>query len=85
MTDPVLDPLVRRLADLPRAVPDERRTAAVRERCHAALARGRAHADTVHRTHARVARLLELGAIAALGLLYASAIVSQALGTYGVG
>lgn len=83
MTDPAIDPLLRRLADLPRAVPDESRTVAVRERCHAALARGGAHAESVHRTQARVARLLELAAVVALGVLYASAIISQAIGTYG--
>jgi hypothetical protein len=82
MTDPTTDPLMRRLAGLPRAAPDECRTAAVRERCHAAFARGRGHADTAHRARAGVVRLLELGAVAAIGLLYASAIVSQAMSMY---
>ena len=83
MTDLSSDPVLHALADLPRAVPDDLHSAAVRARCHTALARRRRRHEAVGGARGGLRRVIELVAFAALGLLYASAVIRQAAAMYG--
>jgi hypothetical protein len=75
----VTDPLLRLLESLPHAEPDRHRTARVRTRCHAALARKRQR-----RAQPRSQRFGET-VLVALGAVYLLESVRQALLLYGIG
>jgi hypothetical protein len=78
------DPLIRRLAELPMAVPDPGRAARLRQRCRATLAhsaQGAAPAPVTAPRHV-IARLWP-PVVAGLGAAYLAAVILVALAVYG--
>jgi hypothetical protein len=73
------DPLLRRIARLPAAESDRGRAGRVRERCHAALARQRRQEEV---QPARSSAFWPL--VAALGGVYITETIRQALLLYGI-
>ena len=81
MTPPTEDVIGRRLAQLALVVPDPRRGARIRGRCHAVLDRRRRRQL---KAEARVAFrwTWEVAAVIGLGAVYLSAVVAQAAALY---
>jgi hypothetical protein len=74
------DPLIRLLSELPSTEPDSARTAHIRMRCHARLARTRPGESATHATAARD-RTSQLWQplLTALGVVYLTEVIVQAL------
>jgi hypothetical protein len=71
------DPLLRALARLPEAAPNDARASRVRERCHAALERSRLRSGRAARP-ATIARAIEAALVGGLCLLYLSTVLLEA-------
>jgi hypothetical protein len=79
------DPLIRRLAELPMAVPDPARAERLRHRCRATLTRSARRAPSVPLTAPRrVIAMLWPPVVAGLGVVYLAAVILVALAVYGV-
>jgi len=79
------DPLIRRLAELPMAVPDPARAERLRHRCRATLTSSARRAPSVPLTApGRVIAMLWPPVVAGLGVVYLAAVILVALAVYGV-
>jgi hypothetical protein len=79
------DPLIRRLAELPMAVPDRARAERLRHRCRATLTQSARRAPSVALTAPRrVIAMLWPPVVAGLGVVYLAAVILVALAVYGV-
>jgi hypothetical protein len=79
------DPLIRRLAELPLAVPDPARADRRRRRCRATLTQSARRAPSVPLTvPRRVIAMLWPPVVAGLGVVYLAAVILVALAVYGV-
>jgi hypothetical protein len=79
------DPLIRRLAELPVAVPDPVRAERLRHRCRATLTQSARRATSVPLTAPRrVIAMLWPPVVAGLGVVYLAAVILVALAVYGV-
>jgi hypothetical protein len=79
------DPLIRRLAELPSAVPDPARADRLRHRCRARLTQSARRGPSVPRTVARrVIAMLWPPVVAGLGVMYLAVVILVALAVYGV-
>lgn len=79
------DPLIRRLAELPMAVPDAARTARRRHRCRTMLTQSAGPATSARlAAPRRVVAMLWPPVVAGLGLAYLTAVILVALAVYGV-
>lgn len=72
------DPLLRAMARLPEAMPDERRALRVRARCHAALAARERRAERTVRAR-RWARVAVPGLLGAFCVMYLAAVIVKAI------
>ena len=79
------DPLIRRLAELPLAVPDSARADRLRHRCRATLTQSVGGAPPVPLiVPRRVLAMLWPPLVAGLGVVYLAAVILVALAVYGV-
>jgi hypothetical protein len=78
------DPLIRRLAELPTAVPDPARAERLRRRCRATLTQSAPRAPSVPLTSpSRVIAMLWPPVVAGIGVVYLAAVILVALAVYG--
>ena len=78
------DWLIRRLAELPMAVPNPARAKRLRQRCRATLTQSARRAPSVPLTAPRVIAMLWPPVVAGLGVLYLAGVILVALEVYGV-
>ncbi len=79
------DPLIRRLAELPIAVPDPARAERLRHRCRATLMQSARRAPSVPLTAPRrLIAMLWPPVVAGLGVVYLAAVILVAVALYGV-
>jgi hypothetical protein len=79
------DPLMRRLAELPLAVPDAARADRLRHRCRATLTQSARRAPPLPLTVARrVIAMLWPPVVAGLGVVYLATVILVALAVYSV-
>lgn len=76
------DPLLRGLARLPAAAPDEARAARSRARCHAAFERARLRRERPARRSTAI-RIVEAAFVGGLCLLYLSTVILEAVRLHG--